>query len=180
MGSIKQSVALKVLKLAIRYHIVLEPEWLLNEQVDYLSRTIDWFLNPVVFAELDAAWGPHTVNRFADFHNRQTPRFNSRCWNPAVDVNWRGGWCPSIKLIPRVIGHVQVCRAVGTLVVPCWLSAPFCHSCIPQEGYARFVTGVAELPLSELLILPGLSGSSLLNSQIPNTAVLARRCNFGV
>ena len=79
-----QSVALKVLNLAIQYHIVLEPEWVpreLNEQADYLSRIIDyddWFLNPVVFAELDAAWGPHTVDRFADFHNRQTPRFN-RC-----------------------------------------------------------------------------------------------------
>ena len=70
MGSRKrdlQSVALKVLNLAIQYHIVLEPEWVpreLNEQADYLSRIIDyddWFLNPVVFAELDAAWGPHTV-----------------------------------------------------------------------------------------------------------------------
>ena len=38
---------------------------------------------------------------------------------------------------------------------------------------------LAELPLSELLILPGLSGSSLFKGQIPNTAVLALRCNFG-
>ena len=177
MGSRKpdlQSVALKVLNLAIRYHIVLEPEWVpreLNQQADYLSRIIDyddWFLNPVIFAELDAAWGPHTVDRFADFHNRQTPRFNSRCWNPgsevvdAFTVNWRGEnnwWCPPNTLIPRVIGHAHVCRAVGTLVVPCWLSAPFWPLLHPsEEGYASFV---AELPLSELLILPGLSGSSL-------------------
>ena len=183
-----QSVALKVLNLLIQYHIVLEPEWVPREKADYLSRIIDyddWFLNPVVFAELDAAWGPHTVDRFADFHNR----FHSRCWNPgseAVDaftVNWRGEnnwWCPPITLIPRVIGHAHVCRAVGTLVVPCWLSAPFWPLLHPsEEGYASFVTGVAELPLSELLILPGLSGSSLFKGQIPNTAVLALRCNFG-
>ena len=59
--------------LVIRYQIRLEPEWVpreFNERADFLSRIVDysdWFLNPAVFAELDAAWGPHTVDRFADF-----------------------------------------------------------------------------------------------------------------
>ena len=77
----------------------------------------------------------------ADFHNRQILRFNSRCWNPgaeAVDaftVSWAGQnnwWCPPIALIPRVIGHAKVCKAVGTLVVPGWPSAPFGQFYIPQ------------------------------------------------
>ena len=78
--------------------------------------------------------GAHTVDQFADFHNKQTPRFNSRCWNPgteAVDaftVDWHGDtnwWCPPVRLVPRVISHAQVCKVVGTLIVPCWPSAPF-------------------------------------------------------
>ena len=134
------AIALKVLALAVQSQICIEPEWVpreLNEQADYLSRIVDyddWFLNHTVFAELDAAWGPHTVDQFADFHNRQTPRFNSQCWNPgaeAVDaftVNWAGEnnwWYPPVALIPRVIGHAKVCKAVGTLVVPGWPSARF-------------------------------------------------------
>ena len=27
----------------------------------------DWMLNPVVFRELDSQWGPHIVDRFADW-----------------------------------------------------------------------------------------------------------------
>ena len=167
--------------LVIRYQIRLEPEWVpreFNERADFLSRIVDysdWFLNPAVFAELDAAWGPHTVDRFADFHNHQAPRFNSRCWNPgseAVDaftVNWGGEnnwWCPPIELIPRVICHARACKAVGTLIVPSWPSAPFWPLLCPSEGrLAYFVVDVKELPLSEVLILPGLSGANLFNGR---------------
>ena len=188
------AIALKVLALAVQSQIRIEPEWVpreLNEEADYLSRIVDyddWFLNPTVFAELDAAWGPHTVDQFVDFHNRQTLRFNSRCWNPgaeAVDaftVSWTGEnnwWCPPIALIPRVIGHAKVCKAVGTLVVPGWPSAPFWPVLHPSVGrFADFVSEVEELPLSEWLILPGLSGASLFNGKRPNTKVLALRCDF--
>ena len=81
-----QVVALKVFSLAVQYQIRLEPEWIpreLNKKADYLSHIIDyddWKLNPLVFAELDDAWGPHSVDRFASFHNCQVDRFNSSCW----------------------------------------------------------------------------------------------------
>ena len=112
-----QEIALKIFALSINSHIHLQPEWVpreLNEQADYLSRIVDlddWMLNPWIFAQLDALWGPYTVDRFASCDNTQLPRFNSRCWNPgseAVDaftVNWQGEnnwWCPPIVLIPRV------------------------------------------------------------------------------
>ena len=64
--------------------IRLEPEWIPreeNEFADYLSRVFDyddWMLNPAVFQELEVMWGPHTINRFTDVHNRQLERFNSR------------------------------------------------------------------------------------------------------
>ena len=80
-----QATALKIFSLSVQYQIRLETEWIprgLNERADYLSRIIDyddWQLNSLVFSELDNAWGPHTVDRFASFQNSQVPRFNSRC-----------------------------------------------------------------------------------------------------
>ena len=189
-----QEIALKVFSLAVHYHIHLEPEWIpreLNQQADYLSRIIeydDWQLNPIMFAELDALWGPHTVDRFASFNNCQLPRFNSRSWNPgseAVDaftVHWAGEnnwWCPPIALIPRVIRHAQVCGAEGTLVVPCWPSAPFWPMLCPAGSqFAEFVVEVCELPHIDSLFLPGLSGAVLFKGGEPNTTVYALRCRF--
>ena len=109
----------------------------MNARADLLSRIVDyddWYLNPAVFAWLDSIWGPHTVDRFADHHNCQLHRFNSRCWSPgseAVDtftVNWSAEnywWCPPVALIPRVIAHAQACNARGTLIVPEWQTSPF-------------------------------------------------------
>ena len=78
-----------------------------------------------------------------------------------------------------MIGHAKVCKAVGTLVVPGWPSAPFWPVLHPSVGgFADFVSEVEELPLSEWLILPGLSGASLFKGKRPNTKVLALRCDF--
>ena len=54
---------LRVLSIAVQYHIGLEPKWVhveFNERNDFLSRTIDyndWYLNPAVFAWLDSIMG---------------------------------------------------------------------------------------------------------------------------
>ena len=190
-----QATALKIFSLSVQYQIRLEPEWIprgLNERADYLSRIIDyddWQLNPLVFSELDNAWGPHTVDRFASFQNSQVPCFNSRCWNPgseAVDaftVDWSGEnnwWCPPISLIPRVIRHAQACGAKGSIVVPLWPSAPFWPMLCPFKTgcFATFVREVRELPQVDSLFLPGLSGAVLFNGEVPNTPVLALRCDF--
>ena len=147
----------------------------------------------MVFAGLDEAWGPHTVDRFASWHNCQLPRFNSRCWNPgseAVDaftVNWyhngENNWlCPPIGLIPRVIRHAQGCVAKGSLIVPLWPSAPFWPLICPYNTghFSPFIKECRELHLGESLFLPGLSGAVLFNGEVPNTKVLALRCNFSV
>ena len=189
-----QEVAMKIFSLTIHCQIRLEPEWVpreQNEQADYLSRIIDlndWLLNPEIFAQLDAQWGPHTIDRFASYENSQLPRFNSCCWNPgseAVDAfttDWSGEnnwWCPPIALIPRVIRHAQTCSACGTLIVPCWLSAPFWPLLCPANNqFAPFVAQVIELPQERGLFLPGVSGAVLFNGEVPNTAVFALRCEF--
>ena len=187
-------IALKIFSLAVQYQIRLEPEWIpreLNVKADYLSRIVDyddWYLNPSVFEWLDVIWGPHTIDRFADHNNHQLPRYNSKFGCPgseAVDaftVDWSkeyNWWCPPVYLVARVIGHARVCKASGTLIVPEWQSAPFWPLLHPSKGeFADFVFDIQELPLSEFLILPGLSGSTLFHGKMPNTRVLALRCVF--
>ena len=90
------------------------------------------------------------------------------------EYNW---WCPPVYLVPRVIGHARVCKASGTLIVPEWQSAPFWPLLHPSKGeFADFVLDIQELPLSEFLFLPGLSGSTLFYGKMPNTRVLVLHC----
>lgn len=189
-----QQEVVKVLNLSLQYQINLEPCWIpreSNQYADYLSRIMDnddWQLNPIVFRLLDHVYGPHTIDRFASYHNTQLCRFNSRFWNPgseAVDaftVNWAGenNWlCPPIVLIPRVLRHAQQCKAQGTLVVPQWESAPFWPLLCPDgKLFAEFVIGWHELPKMEMLFVPGRSGVTLFNGNVPNTPVLALRVDF--
>ena len=190
------AIALRVFNIAIQYQIHLEPEWVpreLNQRTDLLSRIVDydnWYLNPSVFGWLHVMCGPHTVDRFADHNNHQLLRFISRCWNPgseAVDaftVDWsteNNRWCLPVNLVPRVVAHAQMCTAYGTLIVPEWQSSPFWPVLHPApEQFAMSVVAIQESPLSESLILPGLSGSSLFHSSLPNTRVLALQCNFAL
>ena len=119
---------------------MLEMEWIptaQNQLADYISRIQDfddWMFDPNMFICVDMAWGPHTVNCFAAAYNHQLPRFHSRFWCPgteAVDtftVNWEGEVCwlvPPLHLVCRVLRHAEVCRAMGTLVVPMWKFAVF-------------------------------------------------------
>ena len=69
----------------------------------------DWSIRREMFLELDADWGPHTIDRLADLRNAQTSLFNSRWRCPgteAVDCfteDWKGdnNWAvPPFALIP--------------------------------------------------------------------------------
>ena len=89
-------------------------------------------LNPEHFRELDAPWGPHSVDRFASHRSFQLPRFCSWWWCPGTEtvdaftVSWEGdnNWLvPPVFLIPRVIRHMKSGKEHGTLVVPFWPSA---------------------------------------------------------
>ena len=87
---------------------------------------------------------------------------------------------PPIGLLPRVIRHAQACEAQGSMVVPLWLSAPFWPLLCPFNTgvFTWFVREVRELPQVDTLFLPGLSGAALFNGEVPNTRVLALRCDF--
>ena len=187
------AIALNIFTLCLSHQIHLEPEWIPrgeNEQADFISRILDfddWMLDPVMFAELDHEWGPHTIDRFADMHNAQLDRFNSRYWNPgseAVDAftcDWGGeiNWlCPPLHLISRVIQHAKRTRAQGTLIVPSWCSAPFWPILYPDgQNPASFIQKIKQLPRRDGLFLPQRSGAVLFKG-VPNTDVLALYINF--
>ena len=110
-----QEEAKLIFKICVLHGISIEPEWVprsSNEQVDYLSRIVDfddWFVSPHIFRFLELKWGPHSIDRFADEHNHLLPRFASRFWNPrceamdtftrswSFDNNWL---CPPPHLVP--------------------------------------------------------------------------------
>ena len=79
-----QEEVVKVFNLTLQYQVHLEPSWIRrkqNQYADYLSRIVDdddWKLNPGVFMELECMFGPHSIDRFASFHDKQLERFNSR------------------------------------------------------------------------------------------------------
>ena len=158
-----QEQALRVFETCIIYQIRLEPEWVPrseNELADFISRIVDyddWQVNPELFYYLEGAWGPHSIDRFADNYNTQVARFNSRFACPgteAVDaftVHWGCGennwWCPPPGLVARVVRHAEARRANGTLVVPHWESAPFWPLLCPDgETFASFFVASEVLP----------------------------------
>ena len=99
-------------------------------------------MNPVVFQDIDAKWGPHTVDRFSSYYNAQLPRFNSKFASPgscgvdafAQDWSRENNWiCPPVSLIVCSIRKLENSNGSGTLVIPEWPSAFFlalfaCHA----------------------------------------------------
>ena len=78
---------------------------------------------------LDVKWGSHSVDRFACCYKNKLARFNSRLYQPgteAVDAftsDWKheNNWLlPPVSLIVRVINHLKLCRAEGSIVFPVW------------------------------------------------------------
>ena len=135
--SILQEEALAIFAVCVNYLIRLDPEWIPrneNEFVDYLTKSMDcddWMLNTVMFQELDARWGPHTVVRFADAYSCQLERFNSHYWSPGTEAmdtftcDWReenNWWCRPVHLIPRLLKHAEQRQ-----IIPWWCHSGFQH-----------------------------------------------------
>jgi len=102
------------------------------DRADFIYRIIDvddWQITTSFFELLDYAWGPHTVDCFANFYNKKVNKFYSRFRNLGccgVDFfvqNLTPGNClivPPVNLIHRTIHYLYTSKAVATLVVPFW------------------------------------------------------------
>ena len=153
-----QEVALDIFHYCLKNDIRLTPEWVpreFNRDADYLSRIQDsdsWGVDMQSFDYIQEKFGPFDIDRFADNKNTKLVNFNSKYYCPGsmhvntFTANWHGknNWlCPPVKNIPAVIRHLQCCKAMGTLLIPCWTSA-FWWPLIYPDGkqLATFIKGI--------------------------------------
>lgn len=108
-----------------------------NAYADRLSRrtdSTDWSLPAETFREIDALFGPHTVDRFASHLNTRCGRYYSADWSPgcegvnALEHQWGGdnNWVnPPFNLLPIVVDKITREGCQATLVAPRWKAQPW-------------------------------------------------------
>ena len=139
---------------------------------------------------LDFKWGPHSVDRFACSYNTKLPRFNSRFYQPgaeAVDAftqDWgrENNWLvPPVSLIARVISHMRLCKAEGTIVVPVWKASYF-WTILSCDGrpWSPFVHDWLLLPDYKCLFVRGNAKNRLFGAKRLPFKVAALRVKFNV
>ena len=196
-GSKKQrlhELACDIYQLRVIFDIHLDIEWIprsQNDIADYISKIRDyddWEVTYDFFKFVDSLLGPFTIDRFANFENRKTVRFNSRFWNPfseAVDAftqDWanENNWIvPPICMIARCIRHLQTCRAKGTLIAPEWKSALFWPLLVSYGG--QFIPGVRDVyrfPTNNQTIFKSGKYKSIFGSNKLHSAVLVIHLDF--
>jgi hypothetical protein len=132
---------------------------------DTLSReldTEDWQLNPRLFANLQAQWGPHTIDRFASMLNTQLPRWRDpQC--EAVDclrlpdAAWRreNNYCnPPWTALPALAAKLNQSQAPATVIAPYWPNKTWYHA------LRRLATAILQFPSSRDLYFPAGSASA--------------------
>ena len=143
VGSSKQhlqQIAIDIFKLCLQNDVKIHHQWIpreLNSTADFFSKEIDsdnWSIDDVSFQNINKAFGPFTIDRFADDLNKKLHRFNSKYHCPytegvnAFSIDWKGenNWiCPPVHLIGSVLRHMRLCKCSGTLLVPVWPSSYF-------------------------------------------------------
>jgi len=137
---LRNRVARRIWARAVELDCLLSADWLagaLNTVADRESRLEvwdDWSVKKQVFRELDAKWGPHSVDRLADEQNHQVTLFNSHRACPgtagvdAFSQDWSNhmNWVvPSFALVGRVLQHLAESGARATVVLPAWEAQPW-------------------------------------------------------
>lgn len=192
-----QALAIQIFEICWKDKINIFMQWIprsQNDIADHLSKLVDtddWEISPQLFKIIKNKWGPHDVDRFANYKNAKTRRFNSKFWNPrseAIDA-FSQNWCNDNNLLvpppyqaAKVIRHVIACRAVGTLVVPKWVSAQYWPMLVNRQGeFNKFVTEHIELGSKVVTAGSGnknIMGTDRFSSNILVLRIDARKCFF--
>ena len=98
-------------------------------------------------------------------HNALLPRFNSRFWSPGCEAadcftqDWSSdnNWvCPPVTILLKAVNHMKKCRALGTVIVPEWPSAPFWPVLSPKLGsMKKYLVNHEVLPKLNNLCISG-------------------------
>ena len=159
-----QALACSLLQTQLDNGFALQATWLPREQnarADFLSRVSemrhhDYRVKRAVFHELDMAWGPFSIDRFADSANRTTAHFCSHYFHPdaewvdAFSTSWAGenNWIfppATASAIGRTVQHLCAGKAAGTLIVPMSAWSPWRSVLRPRNAWAPFVTAARRL-----------------------------------
>lgn len=180
-----QRMALDIHRLCLLASVSIDMQWIprdLNIIADDISKFVDlddYSINDGVFYSLDELWGPHTCDTLACHYNAKLPKFNTRFYQPGTSgVNaFAQDWsndnnllCPPVCLTCKVLSHLKVCNAAGTLVVPLWRSAYFwprlCFDGLHWSGFVHDWVILPDLPncLSEAKPRIQSSGAVLFHS----------------
>lgn len=86
-----QSIALQIFRKCSRDGITLDLQWIprdQNQTADVISKIVDYdyTINDDSFHFINHLWGPHTVDRFSCYYNKNLKRFNSRIFQPGTSV----------------------------------------------------------------------------------------------
>ena len=187
-------MAEKVFNLCKKYQIKLLVEWVpreLNEYADHLSKIVDhddWQTSEFLFMQLEESWGPHTVDRFASSSNTKLKRFNSKYLCPntehvnAFSITWEGEnnyLVPPVTYLPKVLAHMEACKAKGTVVVPYWPSAAYYPLVFRDVNKCvAFVKAWEVLPFREGLLVQGDNMECFIGSEQFKSDILVLRVEF--
>ena len=186
-----QEIAIDIHQTCEVYHLGIDVVWVLrerNRRADSLSRisdSDDWCISSTFFDFLDRKWGPHTFDRFACDYNTKCAQFNSRWGCPTskgVDafkqtwsnaVNW---WVPPPRLAARVIDKAIQEKAVGTLIVPQWKSAPYWPKISQGGKFKSFVREFFTFSCNE--VEKGRGNNGIFGSPKHGLTMLAVKFHF--
>ena len=190
------SIALDIFQKCMLNGITIDVNWIprdLNHVADGISKIIDYddyTINDDIFAFLDQKWGPHTIDRFACHYNSKLLLFNSKFFQPgtsgvnAFSQDWAfaNNWlCPPTYLTVRVVNHLKISKATGTLIVPLWRSAHF-WTIICNDGvhFSNFVHDWCILPHIPNLFIRGKAKNCIFGNGQLKFIMLALRIDFSV
>ena len=79
----------------------------------------------------------------------------------------------------RVVKHARACAAKGTLIMPCWKSAPFWPVLCPDGvHFVEYVKRWAQLQFSSWIFQDGHSGNNIGTAFTTDTSILALFLDF--
>jgi hypothetical protein len=118
----------------VAYHLPGVKNVLADQESRKTVQLSDAKLNSDLFRQIDNTFGPHSVDLFATFQDRQLNRFASwqpqprAAWIDAMTPNWsnENAWInPPFSMISRVLQKVEQDQATVTLLAPLWPGQPW-------------------------------------------------------
>ena len=118
----------------VAYHLPGVMNMLADRESRASVQLADAQLHPHFFAQIESHWGPHSMDLFSTFQNRQLRRYAS--WKPQPGAVWvdsmrhpwlrENGWAnPPFSLIGRVLQKVAQEGSTITLLAPLWPGQPW-------------------------------------------------------